>query len=101
MLINRKHKNILYSLAFIVVSTIGLSTFFGVAYIHTVCGLAVMITFGHLVTLDDDMPGEWSNPEGSKKLWHGSLLTLAVKFAVVVVLFVIIIAFPALSEFGA
>ena len=21
--------------------------------------------FGHLITLDDDMPGEWSNPEGA------------------------------------
>lgn len=34
---------------------------------------------GHLVTIDDDAPGEWSNPEGSKKLWHYSLGELALK----------------------
>ena len=35
--------------------------------------------FGHLITLDDDIPGEWSNPEGSKKVWRNSLVELLVK----------------------
>ena len=33
--------------------------------------------FGHLIALDDDAPGGWSNPERSRKLWVRSLLTLA------------------------
>ena len=36
---------------------------------------------GHFVTLDDDMPGEWSNPEGSRKLWLTSVAELFVKLA--------------------
>ena len=36
---------------------------------------------GHLVTLDDDAPGEWSNPGGSRKVWLSSLRELSVKVA--------------------
>lgn len=37
---------------------------------------------GHLVTLDDDAPGEWSNPEGSKAIWHRSIRELIIKIVV-------------------
>jgi hypothetical protein len=33
--------------------------------------------FGHLMTLDDDAPGGWSNPERSRRTWMRSLLNLA------------------------
>ena len=47
-------------------------------------------SFGHFITLDDDMPGEWSNPERSKKIWYSSILELFVKIAVfVMVIFLI------------
>lgn len=32
---------------------------------------------GHLITLDDDAPGGWSNPERSRKVWMRSLWILA------------------------
>jgi len=52
--------------------------------------LAGWASFGHFITLDDDMPGEWSNPEKSKKIWYGSILELFVKIAVfVAVIFLI------------
>jgi|HubBroStandDraft_2_1064218.scaffolds.fasta_scaffold697370_2 hypothetical protein len=38
--------------------------------------------FGHLVTVDDDMAGGWSNPERSRSVWGKSLSQLAIKFAV-------------------
>jgi hypothetical protein len=37
--------------------------------------------FGHLITLDDDMPGGWSNPGWSRSFWGKSLSQLAIKFA--------------------
>jgi len=37
---------------------------------------------GHLLTLDDDAPGEWSNPEGSKPFWRKSMFELILKFLV-------------------
>jgi hypothetical protein len=40
--------------------------------------------FGHLVTLDDDMPGGWSNSERSRAFWLKSLGQLAMKFAIFV-----------------
>ena len=44
--------------------------------------LSAWAAFGHLVTLDDDMPGEWSNPQRSRSIWLKSLGQLAIKFAV-------------------
>ena len=41
--------------------------------------IAGWLFFGHLVTLDDDMPGEWSNSNASKKVWLLSLGELALK----------------------
>lgn len=40
------------------------------------------VALGHLVTLDDDAPGEWSNPEGSKAIWCRSRVQLIVKIVV-------------------
>jgi hypothetical protein len=37
---------------------------------------------GHLVTLDDDMPGRWSNPDRSRGFWLKSLGQLAIKVVV-------------------
>jgi hypothetical protein len=41
--------------------------------------LSGWLTFGHLVTIDDDLPGEWSNPQGSRAYWYRSLLVLTAK----------------------
>ena len=37
---------------------------------------------GHLITLDDDMRGGWSNPEGSRAVWGRSVLELFAKLLV-------------------
>jgi hypothetical protein len=45
--------------------------------------------FGHLITLDDDAPGGWSNPNKSGAIWRASLLQLLLKgtvFAVIATL---------------
>jgi hypothetical protein len=78
-----------------------LSIFFSVPYIYTIAGLAALVFAGHLITIDDDMPGEWSNPEGSRRIWHRSLLILLVKFLVVVAILALAIVFPKLGELGA
>ncbi|MBY6189325.1 hypothetical protein KUV22_02740 [Microbulbifer agarilyticus] len=93
--------NAIYSTLFIVAVTIGLSFFAGVAYAYTLCGLAALIAVGHLITLDDDMPGEWSNPEGDKSVWHSSLVVLAIKFLVFVVFVIATLSFPSLAKYGA
>ena len=65
-------------------------------------GLALILSgwsaVGHLVTLDDDMPGGWSNPGRSRTLWLKSLGQLAIKMAIfggVLWLFVTLQAKPA------
>ncbi|USD19850.1 hypothetical protein MJO52_12235 [Microbulbifer variabilis] len=93
--------NIFLSSLFILVVVIGLSIFAGVAYIYTLCGLSVWAVIGHLVTLDDDMPGEWSNMEGSPEVWRRSRVELLIKSLVMFALLVITMAFPGLGEYGA
>lgn len=44
--------------------------------------LSALAFGGHLVTLDDDYPGGWSNPGGSQELWRSSLRDLTLKLAV-------------------
>lgn len=95
------YKNAIYSTLFIVCVIVGLSIFAGVAYIYTLCGLTAWMVFGHLITLDDDMPGGWSNPEGDKKLWHSSLAIMAVKLLVFATLVVVALSFPSLAKYGA
>jgi hypothetical protein len=95
------HRNTIYSALFIIAVTIGLSAFADVAYIYTLCGFAAWVAFGHLITVDDDMPGEWSNPEGDKKMWRSSLVTLLLKFMAFVLLVVLVLSCPSLAKFGA
>ena len=37
---------------------------------------------GHLITLDDDMRGGWSNPDGSRTIAYRSLAELGIKFVI-------------------
>ncbi|QFT55389.1 hypothetical protein FIU95_12575 [Microbulbifer sp. THAF38] len=93
--------NIFLSSLFILVVVVGLSIFAGVAYIYTLCGLSVWAVIGHLVKLDDDMPGEWSNMEGSPEAWRRSRVELLIKSLVMFSLVTTTLAFPSLGEFGA
>ncbi len=82
-------------------AVVALSYFARVPYIYSVCGLAAWIAFGHLITIDDDAPGGWSNPENSKSIWHDSLIELLIKFAVLLGLVSLVFAFPTLNQIGA
>jgi hypothetical protein len=49
-------------------------------------GLALVLSrwavIGHVVTLDDDMPGDWSNPDRSRAVWSKSLAQLVIKMVI-------------------
>jgi hypothetical protein len=94
-------KNAIYSSLFGFAVTIGLSVFADIAYIYTVCGLAGWAAIGHLITLDDDMPGEWSNPEREIALWRSSLVVLVAKFVIFITLLSMAISAPTLARYGA
>jgi len=52
-------------LAVVVITAIALSVVWAVPYIFTIIGFAAWVFVGHLITVDDDVPGGWSNPDGS------------------------------------
>jgi hypothetical protein len=87
-------------LAGILTIVLGLSVLAGVPYIWSICGLSAWAAFGHLITIDDEAPGGWSNPEESQEVWRGSLRELAVKFVILAGLVWLTFAFPALSRYG-
>lgn len=45
---------------------------------------AFFVFAGHLVTLDDDCPGEWSNAASVREIWSSSIAELSVKFVALV-----------------
>lgn len=54
--------------------------------------LSGLVAVGHLVTLDEDAPGEWSNPDGSKSIWRFSLIELSIKILVFIAVVIAIYA---------
>ena len=94
-------KGILIWLSVATAAILGLSYFANIPYAYTILGLASWAFVGHLVTLDDDMPGEWSNPDGSVSFWRSSKLELLIKFLVALAVLIIILVSPGIKEFGA
>lgn len=78
-------------------SSIALSLLFGVPYVYTISGFAGWLFLGHLITLDDDFPGGWSNPEGAHLFPWGEL---ALKGAVFLALLLACLS-PELRQWGA
>ena len=52
-----------------------LSALWRVPYIFTFIAAAALVLVGHVVTIDDDFPGGWSNPDGLEPFsWRELLL---------------------------
>ena len=69
-----------------------------VPYLYTVTGFAVWSFIGHLITIDDDAPDGWSNPDGSIPfLWAELAIKAAILLGVLGALFFV----PTLRAFGA
>lgn len=75
-----------------------LSSIWAVPYLYTGIGFAIWALAGHLITMDDDLPRGWSNPEGDIPFpWA----ELAMKVAVLLVLVGLAFYVPALRKLGA
>jgi hypothetical protein len=79
-------------------TAIVLSFIWRVPYLYTVLGFAVWAFVGHIVTIDDDLPGGWSNPDGSIPFpWA----ELAIKAAFLLGLVGLVFFIPVLQTLGA
>lgn len=77
-----------------------LSLTFKVPYIYTIIWILAWSVFGHFITIDDDMPGGWENPDGDQKIWRLSWVEFAFKFVLLLVILYIAYAVPGLTKFG-
>nr|WP_315484570.1 hypothetical protein [uncultured Undibacterium sp.] len=95
------NKRTLKFLAIAIVGCLALSFFFHVPFIYTLCGFAAWMAFGHLITIDDDAPGGFSNSGENKMIWRHSLLELVLKFGVLIFLCVLAFTVPVIRSYGA
>lgn len=84
-------------LALVFSTAIVLSLIWKVAYLYTLIGFAVWTFAGHIITIDDDLPNGWSNPERSFPFpW----IELAIKAAVLLGLLGSVFLIPSLRTLG-
>ncbi|MEC5216962.1 hypothetical protein RCH09_001918 [Actimicrobium sp. GrIS 1.19] len=86
------------SLASCCLTAVVLSLIWKVPYSYTAIGFAVWAFAGHLITIDDDVAGGWSNPDGGIPFpW----LKLAINAAVLLGLVGLSFFIPAFRTLGA
>ena len=93
--------NFFYSIVFSISLVVGLSLAFDIAYIYTLLVLSALVAFGHLMTLDDDMPGEWENMDESQRIWFSSKVILVIKIGIFISFIAAILFIPSVRTFGA
>jgi hypothetical protein len=77
------------------------SAVWSVPYVVTFAWISVLACGGHLITLDDDLAGGWSNPDGEKSIVRWSLIELGLKVLFAILVWWLIYQFPGLKEYGA
>lgn len=85
-------------LALVCSTAVILSLIWKVPYLYTLIGFAVWAFAGHLITIDDDLPNGWSNPDRSVPIpWT----ELAIKAGVLLSLLGLTLLIPGLRTLGA
>ena len=84
-------------LSLVLGAALALSAIWQIPYIYSLMGFAALVFLGHVVTIDDDIPGGWSNPDGTEPFPWSELL---VKGVVLLLLCAAAAFFPALRRFG-
>lgn len=85
-------------LALVCSTAVILSLIWKVPYLYTMIGFAFWAFAGHLITMDDDLPNGWSNPDGSMPFpWA----ELAIKAAALLGLVGSVFLIPCLRTLGA
>ena len=88
---------IAWIVAGVAVTAILLSLLWHVPYLYTLIGAGAWTLVGQIITADDDVPGGWSNPDGSLPFpWR----ELTVKAAFLAGLIAIAVLFPGLRALG-
>jgi hypothetical protein len=75
-----------------------LSLIWKVPYLHTFIGFAAWAFLGQLITIEDDLPGGWSNPDGRIPFPWAELV---IKATVLLGLLGLMFFIPALRTLGA
>jgi hypothetical protein len=84
-------------LVIVCLTAVFLSWMWKVPYLYTAIGFAAWAFAGHLITIDDDLPGGWSNPNGDIPFpWA----ELAIKATILFSLLGLVFLVPSLQTLG-
>jgi len=76
------------------------SWFFELSFAISFAFVTVLIFLGHLITLDEDFKGSWSNPEGKSIILKQSIIELIIKLLFSVLVWWLVLSFPILHKYG-
>ena len=76
-----------------------LTFYFNSPYIITLLIMLGWSSVGQLVTLDDDLPGGWSNPDGDPAVARQAKLWLAATIASFALVFLLMLKFPYIQDY--
>ncbi len=72
---------------------------FNFPYITAVLAILCWSAFGQLITLDDELSGGWSNPDGDPVIARKAKIWLASTIAVIGVLVWLVRAYPTIQDY--
>ncbi len=76
-----------------------LTFYFNSPYIITLLIIIGWSALGHIVTIDDDLPGGWSNPDGDPAVARQAKVWLAVTVAAFFFVFWLMLKFPHVQDY--
>jgi len=96
-----EHHRLLTVLRFALPATIVavLTFYFKSPYIITVLIILGWSSIGQLVTLDDDLPGGWSNPDGDPAITREAIIWLISTVAAFSVVFWLMRTYPHIQDY--
>ena len=87
-------------LAFVGAVVAFLTFYLGSPYVVTLWILLGWSSLGQLVTLDDDMPGGWSNPESDPAIWRQAKIWLASTFSCFLLVSWLMYNYPSVQDYS-
>jgi hypothetical protein len=91
----------IFGIAIFVVIVIAASALANVTYFTTTFVLILLSFIGHFIHLGEDAPGEWDNPSRDTKFWNYSKLMCGLKLGLLVLMYILGMYFPKITQYGA
>lgn len=98
---NHNYKYLAILFLIVVATVFILSITADIPYIITLLGFSFLAFIGGIVGLGEYRPGEYDNPEGSKRIYKAAKIETMIRLLIFIGIFALIFYFPSLKQYGA